>query len=122
MATAADDIFGLPMLRHWIVGSLTLLALSGCASVSPTHVTVDRMDYGQVVAESWKRQTLMNVVRLRYADAPVFLEVNSIINSYTLGGNANAQATIPSRPPNADVLQLGATANWSNTPTVTTSR
>jgi hypothetical protein len=76
------------------------------------------MDYGQVVAESWKRQTLLNVVRLRYADAPVFLDVSSIINSYTLGGNVNAQATIPSRI-NPDVLVLGGTANWSNTPTVT---
>jgi hypothetical protein len=76
------------------------------------------MDYGQVIADSWKRQALLNVVRLRYADAPVFLEVASIINSYTVGGNANAQATLPSRAA-PDVLQLGATGNWSNTPTVT---
>jgi hypothetical protein len=76
------------------------------------------MDYGTVVAESWKRQTLLNVVRLRYADAPVFLEVASIINSYTIGGNANAQAQIPSHiEPN--VFQAGVTGNWSNTPTVT---
>ena len=76
------------------------------------------MDYGQVVAESWKRQTLLNVVRLRYADAPVFLEVASIINSYTVGGNANAKATLPSRV-DPSVLELGATGSWSNTPTVT---
>jgi hypothetical protein len=76
------------------------------------------MDYGQVIADSWKRQTLMNVVRLRYADAPVFLDISSIINSYTVGGNANAGATLPSGT-NPDVFQLGATGNWSNTPTVT---
>jgi hypothetical protein len=98
--------------------ALALLALTGCASVTPTHVTTDRLDYGQVLADSWKRQTLVNVVRLHYADAPVFLEVASIINSYTVGGNANAQATLPSRT-NPDVLQLGITGNWSNTPTVT---
>lgn len=57
-------------------------------------------------------------MRLRYADAPVFLDVSSIINSYTVGGNANAQATLPSRT-NPDVLQLGAAGVWSNTPTVT---
>lgn len=105
-------------LRHLIPGALALLAVAGCASVPPARVTTDRMDYGGVVAESWKRQTLLNVVRLRYADAPVFLDVASIINSYTVGGVANAQATLPSRT-DPDVLQLGAGGAWSNTPTVT---
>jgi hypothetical protein len=118
MANVANEISGVRWLRHWIPGVLVLLTLAGCASVSPQHVNTDRMDYGQVIGDSWKRQTLLNVVRLRYADAPVFLDVASIINSYTVGGNANAQATIPSRI-NPDVLQIGATGNWSNTPTVT---
>jgi len=118
MTQVADDISVLPWLRHWIPGVLALLVLAGCASVSPQHVTTDRMDYGQVVGDSWKRQTLLNVVRLRYADAPVFLDISSIINSYTVGGNANAQATLPSNT-NPDVFQLGAGGNWSNTPTVT---
>lgn len=104
-------------LRQAIPGAFVLLMI-GCASVSPQRVTTDRMDYGGVVAESWKRQTLLNVVRLRYADAPVFLDVSSIINSYTVGGTANAQATLPSRI-DPDVLELGAGALWSNTPTVT---
>ena len=106
----------LPVSR--IIGGLALLVLAGCASVSPRHINTDRMDYGQVIADSWKRQTLMNVVRLRYADAPVFLDVSSIINSYTVGGEASALATVPSRiDPN--VLEFGATGRWSNTPTVT---
>lgn len=116
MTNVADDFSVLSW--HWIPGALALLFMAGCASVSPQHVTTDRMDYGQVIADSWKRQTLMNVVRLRYADAPVFLDVSSIINSYTVGGNANAGATLPSGT-NPDVFQLGATGNWSNTPTVT---
>jgi hypothetical protein len=108
----------MPRAGRWLAGALVSLLIGGCAGVPPTNVTTDRMDYGQVVADSWKRQTLLNVVRLRYADAPMFLDVSSIINSYTVGGNANAQATLPSRT-NPDVLQLGATGNWSNTPTVT---
>ena len=97
---------------------IALLATAGCASVSPTHVTTDRMDYGQVVAESWKRQTLLNVVRLRYADAPMFLDVASIINSHTVGGSGNAQATLPSGT-SPDVFGVGGSGAWSNTPTVT---
>jgi len=92
--------------------------LSACTSVPPSRVVADRMDYGQVVAESWKRQTLLNVVRLRYSDAPVFLDVASVINSYSVGGKANASASLPSvTDPN--VFGLGAEGTWSNTPTVT---
>jgi hypothetical protein len=104
--------------RRLALAVLAVLALAGCTSVSPSYLTTDRIDYGQVVADSWKRQTLLNVVRLRYADAPMFLDVASVINSHTLGGSANAQATIPSRI-SPDVLTFGGTGVWSNTPTVT---
>ena len=105
--------------QRWISGVLALLVvLAGCASVSPQRITADRMDYGQVVADSWKRQTLLNVVRMRYADAPVFLEVASIINSYSVGGKASAAATLPSET-NPNVFNLGTEGTWSNTPTVT---
>ena len=106
-----------PRVWRWSLWALALVALYGCVGVSPRNVVADRMDYGQVVADSWKRQALLNVVRLRYADAPVFLDVSSIINSYTIGGNANAQATLPSGSPN--VLAIGGTGSWSNSPTVT---
>ena len=52
----------------------------------------DRFDYGQSVAESWKRQMLLNVVRIRYADAPIFIDVTSVINNYSLSGSASAAA------------------------------
>ncbi|MDP2784451.1 MAG: hypothetical protein Q8O38_07665 [Sulfurimicrobium sp.] len=118
MTNFADDISGALCLHRWVLGALALLALAGCASVSPQRITTDRMDYGQVIADSWKRQTLLNVVRMRYADAPVFLEVSSIINSYSVGGKASALATLPSGT-NPDVFSLGAEGTWSNTPTVT---
>jgi len=101
-----------------LLGALALLALAGCVSVPPERITTDRMDYGQVIAESWKRQTLLNVVRLHYADVPVFLDVGSVINSYSFAGKASATAELPSgNDPN--VFNLGAERSWSNTPTVT---
>jgi len=102
--------------RAALLGALALVA--GCTSVPPGRITADRMDYGQVIVESWKRQTLLNVVRMRYGDAPVFLDVASVINSYSLTGKANAAASFPSAT-DPNVFSLGAEGTWSNTPTVT---
>ncbi len=97
---------------------LAVLTLAGCMRVPPGRVNLDRMDYGQVIAESWKRQTLLNVVRLRYADAPVFLDVASVINSYSIAGTVSAGAQV-SNGQLGDNASLGAAGAWSNTPTVT---
>jgi hypothetical protein len=110
--------FLLPRQRPWVLCCVAMLGLVGCVSVSPKHVTTDRIDYGQVIAQSWKRQTLLNVVRLRYADAPMFLDVASIINSHTVGGSGNARATLPGGS-SPDVFEIGGSGAWSNTPTVT---
>jgi hypothetical protein len=109
---------GLARALRGTAGCIALLVLGGCVSVSPTHLTSDRIDYGQVLGDSWKYQTLLNVVRLRHADAPVFLDVASIINSHTVGGSGNLQATLPSGS-SPDVFGAGGTGAWSNTPTVT---
>jgi hypothetical protein len=60
-----------------------LLVLASCASIGPNSVRRDRVDYIGAVADSWKYQTLLNIVRLRYGDAPVFVDVSSLISSYT---------------------------------------
>ena len=101
-----------------VLGVLPLLATAGCLHVPAGRVTMDRMDYGQVIAESWKRQTLLNVVRLRYADAPVFLDVASVINTYSLSGTLSAGGSV-SNGQLGDAVQAGAGGAWSNTPTVT---
>jgi len=101
-----------------VLGVLVLMTVAACASVPPGRLASDRMDYGQVMADSWKRQTLLNVVRLRYADAPMFLDVASVINSYSVGGKASAVATLPSAT-DPNVLSLLAEGTWTNTPTVT---
>jgi hypothetical protein len=56
-----------------------LAGLSGCTSIGPSTVTRDRFDYITAISDSWKSQMLLNVVKIRYADAPVFLDVASVI-------------------------------------------
>jgi hypothetical protein len=90
----------------------------GCAHVPPSNLIRDRFDYGQSVADSWKRQTLLNVVRMRYADAPVFMDVTTVINTYSMSGSLNAGGKY-TYPANGFELPFGGSASYSNTPTVT---
>ena len=66
---------------------LVLLTLGGCASVGPGTVARDRFDYISAISDSWKSQMLLNLVKLRYGDAPVFLDVASVINQYGIEGS-----------------------------------
>ncbi len=102
---------------------LTLaLLVAGCASIGPGTVPRDRVDYITAVAESWKEQTLLNVVRMRYGDAPSFLDVSSVISAYTLQGQLSAAGQISSNLTNtipSNLVTLGGNATYVDRPTVT---
>jgi len=66
---------------------LVLLTLGGCTSIGPGTVARDRFDYISAISDSWKSQMLLNLVKLRYGDAPVFLDVASVINQYAIEGS-----------------------------------
>src|SRR4029453_19125345 len=75
---------------HWRLFQfvvLTLIGLSGCASIGPSTIARDRFDYITALSDSWKSQMLFNLVKLRYGDAPVFLDVASVINQYGIEGS-----------------------------------
>ena len=99
-----------------------VLAAAGCASVGPATVQHDRVDYISAIAKSWKEQTLLNVVRLRYGDAPSFADVSSVISGYTFQGglsagagiSSNLTATIPS-----NLVTVNGNATYIDRPTIT---
>ena len=71
------------MFRKVAVAAMTFSAVA-CSSIGPATVPHDRIDYGSAIGNSWKEQTLLNIVKLRYADMPIFLEVSQVIAGYQL--------------------------------------
>jgi hypothetical protein len=94
------------------------LAVSGCASMGPPTIARDRFDYDRAITRSWQRMMLLNLVKMRYGDTPMFLDVASIINSYTFEGQVNLGATWAS-PPGADMTTLGGSGHYADKPTIT---
>lgn len=83
-------------------------------------VTRDRFDYCSAVAESWKEQTLLNIVKLRYLDLPVFLDVGQIVSGYSLETSANVGGQISSENAiQGNSLLLGGAARFTDRPTIT---
>jgi hypothetical protein len=100
------------------------LLLAGCATIGAGSVNRDRLDYNQALATSWKEQMLLNLVRLRYADTPVFLEVSSVISSYQVQSQVSLLGTISSGltsgAPNSvgRGATVGASGTYTDKPTI----
>jgi hypothetical protein len=104
---------------------LLFFGLGGCASIGPGTVARDRFDYVTAISDSWKSQMLLNLVKLRYGDAPVFLDVASVINQYavqgTIGytGNWAHGAELPW--PYNSLYSLSTAGSYTDRPTITYS-
>src|SRR5512137_884758 len=91
--------------------------LCACHSLGPGTIARDRYDYSGSISESWKRQTLLNIVKLRYLDPPIFVDVGQIVAGYTLETGLSAGAVLPGEGSSA--VTLGGSAKWIDRPTVT---
>ena len=61
--------------------------------MGPGTVTRDRFDYAGSVGESWKSQMLLNLVKIRYGDIPVFMDVGQVVAGYSMQRTVSGTAS-----------------------------
>jgi len=104
---------------------MLVIMVTGCSAIGPGYMNRDRFDYSTTVAESWKAQMLLNLVKLRYGDTPVFLDVGQIVANYSFQrtlsasgtGNIFNSGTVPGVI--NGTFGLGAQGVLTDTPTIT---
>jgi hypothetical protein len=105
------------MLRVWL-GMCALLC--GCTSLGPTTIIADCFDYSATIADSWKQQMLLNIVKLRYVDLPVFVEVASIVSGYSLQTGVSVSGTLSTdKAIQGNFLAAGVQGVYTDRPTIT---
>jgi hypothetical protein len=99
---------------------LSLLGLTGCTSLGPATIRRDRNDFAEAIADAAKREVLLNIVKLRYADTPGLVSVNQLVAGYSLNGSATLGTIFfDNLLAFSDDVNVGVTGSFSENPTVT---
>jgi hypothetical protein len=102
---------------HIAVWTCVLLFSAGCSSIGTRTITSDRFDYNAAISDSWKDQMLINLVKIRYGDSPVFLDIASVISQYSLEGELRLMTS--GLTPSGGNSGVGVSGKYTDRPTIT---
>ena len=97
-----------------------VLLLGACATrLGPRTIPAARFDYNERIARSQNDQLLLNLVRLRYRDTPVFLDVGTVIAQYTLDARVGVLPRINAEGGSGTEFGVDLGGRYSEQPTIT---
>jgi len=102
-----------------ILGTVLCVALTACSSIGPKTMDRDQLDYGRSVGDNWKNQMLANLVKLRFVDMPVFVDVGQIVSGYTLQTQVSGRVGFGDSFTGGDSQGVGAGGSFTDRPTIT---
>jgi hypothetical protein len=109
-------------MRNSYTGVLLSLFITACSSIGPAMVPRDRVDYIDAIGNSWEQETLLDIIKLRYGHAPVFLSVTQVVTGYQFQGTVGAAVTASNFTAVSNVFGLTGTATaqgqYTDRPTV----
>jgi hypothetical protein len=94
---------------------VAMLPAAGC-SVGPTVLATNRAGYNVAAQRSASEQLLLNMVRLKYREPMLFLQIGSITSHFNYSADATVSGTFPEGA--ADTHGAGLGASVSEQPTL----
>ena len=80
-----------PRGHHSLLAAFVMLACQGC--LGPVAVNGTRLHYNQAFERTADQELLLNIVRLRYADSPVFIDLPAITSQFEAASNGLGGST-----------------------------
>ncbi len=80
----------IPPIRAYVSALAILLGtLLSCGCLGPEAVRTTRLRYNNAISSTNEEQLLLNLVRLRYAESPVFLDLPTITSQFELSAGGS---------------------------------
>lgn len=98
--------------------AMVCLTLSGCAQLGPDLVKAGRNEYNIALRQTENEELLLNVVRLRYGDRPLFMDVGSVSTQFNWSQGISAKA-LAQQSPGLDDVGIEGNLQYSEGPTIT---
>ncbi len=92
------------MLRL-LMGAAALVLCCGC--VGPTAMSLTRTRYNEAYRSTNDEEILLNIVRLRYADSPIFMDLPNITSQFEVSGGGNYSYGLNGSGPGMNNLGFG---------------
>jgi uncharacterized protein YcfL len=106
-------------MRASLLLALAFLAMAGCATnYGARAVAPSGYEYNSAIAHSQDEQLLLNIVRLRYRDTIVFMDVGSVTTQRQYVAGVSAENLLPFKGLRGGASLLIPGATYSETPTV----
>ena len=118
--TESGNMMRRPILRSSVLacGLAVVTMLSGC-TMGPRLYKTSFTQYNEAVRQTLDEQMLANLVRMRYFQTPIFLQVSSLNASFSVGANADLSGTFGSGGSNSGGAGLGG--SYTESPTISFS-
>ncbi len=103
-------------IKKFLVLFFLLLMFTGCSGIASKSLKESSLSFNYALQHAVGEQMLLNLVRLRYGENPIFLEVSSISSQYSFSGDLSASAQFQR---NSESYGVGLGFSYAERPTFT---